>query len=348
MRSRRVASAVAVVVVAAVGGVALLDALRGARPAAQPGPEPPAVAGLSGRDLPPPGALAGRIVFAERDGCRLRVLDLPSLALGAPGPATGCRFWASPRGDFAVVTGAAEDSVLELVRLAGERPLLVRRLGEATSPPAWSADGTRLAWCAGPSTTMLELVAWRSERRPGCYPAFRPDGSLVTRQVTEEGLVVYRNGRVVTRPEPSAGRHVVGHGVLPDGRLLVAIQSRRDEAVLELWRGEALERTVPIETYGMIAQAFAVRLDLVGETEAAVTPPSNLSALRPDNLVSSIDFRDGRPADGLAEPPSGGVAFSPDGAWVAFSTGGEILVFAGGATEPAYTLPIAARAVAWR
>ena len=57
---------------------------------------------------------------------------------------------------------------------------------------------------------------------------------------------------------------------------------------------------------------------------------------------------DGRPADGLAEPPSGGVAFSPDGAWVAFSTGGEVLVFAGGATEPVYTLPIAAGAVAWR
>ena len=336
------------VVAAAIGAAALLDAVRGGRPAAQLSPELPAITGLSGRDLPPPGALAGRLVFAERDGCRLRVLDLQSLDLGQPGPATGCRFWASPRGDFAVVTGAAADGELELVRLGDERPLLAQRLGAATSPPTWSRDGTRLAWCAGTSTTLFELVTGRSERRRGCYPAFASDGSLVTRLVTEDGLVVLRNGQIVTRPEQAAGRHVVGHGVLPDGRLLVAIQSRRDEAVLELWRGETLERTLPIQTYGMIAQAFAVRLDLVGETEAAVTPPSNLSALRPDNLVSSIDFRDGRPADGLAEAPSGGVAFSSDGAWVAFSTGGEVLVFAGGATEPVYTLPIAAGAVAWR
>jgi hypothetical protein len=348
MTGGRLASAAAVVVAAAIGVAALFDAVRGDPPASPDGDPPLQIARLSGRDLPPPGALAGRLVFAERDSCRLRVLDLTSLVLGEPGPATGCRFWASPRGDVAVVTGTARDRALELIRLEGERPLLAQRLGAATSPPTWSRDGARLAWCTGTSTTLLELVTGRSERRRGCYPAFASDGSLVTRLVTEDGLVVLRNGQIVTRPEQAAGRHVVGHGVLPDGRLLVAIQSRQDEAVLELWRGEALERTLPIQTYGMIAQAFAVRLDLVDETEAAVTPPSNLSALRPDNLVSSIDFRDGRPVDGLAERPSGGVAFSPDGAWVALSTGGEILVFAGGASEPLYTLPVAAGAVAWR
>jgi hypothetical protein len=344
----RLASAAAVVVAAAIGVAALFDAVRGDPPASPVADPRPEIARLSGRDVPPPGALAGRLVFAESAGCRLRVLDLRSLALGRPGPATGCRLWVSPRGDLAVVTGATGDRALALVGIDGEQPLVLRRLGEATSPPTWSVDGARLAWCTGTSTTLLDVVSGRTDRRPGCYPAFSPDGSLVTRSVTENGLVVLRNGQIVTQPEQAAERHVVGHGVLPDGRLLVAIQSRRDEAVLELWRGEALERTLPIQTYGMIAQAFAVRLDLVGETEVAVTAPSNLSALRPDNLVSSIDFRDGRPADGLAERPSGGVAFSPDGAWVAFSTGGEILVFAGGASEPLYTLPVAAGAVAWR
>jgi hypothetical protein len=268
------------------------------------------------------------------------------VSLGEPGLPTGCRFWASPRGDLVAATTPSGDA-LALVTL-GPRPELVRRLGAADSPPSWSVDGARLAWCADGSTVVLDVVAGETGLRPGCYPVFEPTGALVTRRVTERGLEVLRDGRVVVRPGVDAERHVVGHAVLGDGRLVLAIHHRPDEAVLELWRGETLERTVPVRTYGMIAQAFGVRLDLGGRGEAAVTSPSNLSATIPDDLVSLVDLRAGRPVDGVAERPEGGVAWAPDGAWVAFSTGREILVFTRGASEPTYVLPIAATALAWR
>jgi hypothetical protein len=309
----------------------------------------PATAALpAGRDAPPPGALAGRLVYAESDGCRLRVLELASLSLGKPGPATGCRLWASPRGDFAVVTERGENAELRLARLDGARPLVVRTLGAADSPPTWSVDGTKLAWCTDGSTVVLDLVGGQGDGVPGCYPEFGSDGVLVTRSVTGTGLVVRRDGRVVVRPDTGLQRDVVGHGVLPDGRLVLAVHRRPDEAVLELWRGGELERTVPIRTYGMIAQAFGVSVDLGGETEAAVTPPSNLDAGEPDGVVTLVDFRNGRPIDGVVESPEGGVARSPDGAWVALSTGEEVLVFARGAGKPTFRIPLAARAIAWR
>jgi hypothetical protein len=348
---RRIGSAAAAVAVAAIAGVALADGVRGgpepvAKPAEQPAAAEPASATLSGADLPPRGALAGRLLYTEGEGCRLRALELRDLTLTEPGLATGCRFWASPRGDLAAAS-TPDGGGLAFVRVEG-RPELVRPLGAAESPPSWSLDGARLAWCSGGSTVVLEVATGERAPRPGCYPVFEPTGELVTRRVVETGLEVLRDGKVVVRPAPGTARRVVGHAVLGDGRLVLAIHGGPNDAVLELWRGETLQRTVPVRTYGMIAEAFGVRLDVAAVGEAAVTAPSNLGATTPDDLVSLVDLRAGRPVDGIAERPQGGVAWAPDGAWVAFSTGKQILVFARGASEPTYILPVAATALAWR
>lgn len=343
------------VVAAAIGALGVAAAVDGLTGGAEPALEagPPRHDRLRGPDVPPPGALAGRLVIAGRDGCKLQLLDLATLTLGKPGPAVGCRLWVSPRGDLAATAGPPGKGELRLVRL-GDRPTFARRLGQASSPPSWAPDGGRLAWCAGNETLVLDVDGGGTEVRRGCYPTFAPDGTLVTRARTETGLLVLRDDEVIVEPEVGDGRQVVGHGVLPDGRLALAVHRRTgagfDFAIeLELWGGSRLDDAVPINSYGVVAQAFGLHVEPApGGAEAAVTSPGSLVAPRPDDLVSLVDFRLGGPVAGLTERPYAGVAWSPDGAWLALSTGREILVFGLGRGEPAYVLPVAARALAWR
>jgi hypothetical protein len=356
MRARALGSAAALLVAAGVGIAAVVNAVTGGGGSApQPAASVAAADRLEGPDVPVPGVLPGRLVLAESDGCRLRLLDLPTLTLSDPGPSTACRLWVSPRGDLAAVAIRRPRGTLSLVRL-DERPVLDARLGEATSAPSWAPDGGRIAWCVEDSTTVLDVYEGGTESLPGCYPAYAPDGSLVTRAVTDTGLRLFRDGEPIDSPatQEEPGRRVVGHNVLPDGQLVVAIHRRYAEgpsyeAVLEVWRGAELTRTVPIHSYGVVAQAFGLRVvPSPAGFEAAVVSPESPIAPRPDALVSLVDFRVGGPLEGVTERPFGGISWSPDGGWLALSTGREILVFGRGRSEPAYVLPVAARSLAWR
>lgn len=354
MRARTLGSVAAVLVAVGVGVAAVASSIAGD---GADGPAPGSFVApanrVEGPDVPAPGALAGQLVLAESDGCELRLLDLQTLTLSDPGPETACRLWVSPHGDLAAV--AEPRGTLALVRL-GERPVLDRRLGAAVSAPSWAPDGVRIAWCADDSTTVLDVVAGGVVSIPGCYPAYAPDGSLVTRTVTETGLELFRDGEPVDSPaaREEPGRRVVGHNVLPDGQLVVAVHRRYGrglayEAVLEVWRGAELTRTVPIHSYGIVAQAFGLRVvPSPAGFEAAVVSPESPLAPRPDQLVSFVDLRVGGPVADVTERPFGGISWSPDGGWLAFSTGHEILVFGRGRSEPAYVLPVATRSLAWR
>lgn len=60
-----------------------------------------------------------------------------------------------------------------------------------------------------------------------------------------------------------------------------------------------------------------------------------------------LEFAGGRPAAELAGSRIGGVAWSPDGGWLALAASGEIEIFGESRSEPAYVLPIRVGAVGW-
>jgi hypothetical protein len=292
-------------------------------------------------------------------------LDLATLELGPHGQIEASALWLSPAGDRAVgarPVASGPDDELWLVRLDG-RPVLEERLGLASSAPSWSADGQRLAWCVGEGSVVLSLAGRERRRVPGCHPAFAPDGSLLTRVSAGRRTTVLRDGvpvldqedaaRVFPGGRPSGVTRVVGHGVTPDGLLAMAV-TRSDEGfrygmALELWRGAKLERTIPVPSYGPAAPFFGLRLSSSPSAgELAIVSPGRISSPRPEDLVAVVDLGSGGTVAGLTDPSYAGLVWSPDGSWLALSTGEEILVYGRGRTAPAYVLPLRARALAWK
>jgi hypothetical protein len=188
---------------------------------------------LEGPDVPPPGALPGRLLFAG-EGCKLHRLELPTGALVPTALSTGCSFWPSPDGERAVV--AVEDSAAEeghdlwLARLAGDADLV--RLGAARGDVAWSATGDRLAWCTEDGETVLAGADGSElDRLPGCRPRFTAGGSLLTtvnepdrRELLVDGEVLL-DEQALREPLPrGAGRiQTLGYDRRDDGLLAVVV-----------------------------------------------------------------------------------------------------------------------------
>jgi hypothetical protein len=63
-----------------------------------------------------------------------------------------------------------------------------------------------------------------------------------------------------------------------------------------------------------------------------------------EDLAASLHLPAGRPAPGFTV---GGLAWSPDGTWLALTISEEIRIFGASRSEPAYVLPVRARAVGW-
>jgi len=329
--------------VATVAAFAVLDAARRdpARESPAAGAEEATAPRISGPDVPPGGGLPGRIVFLAGPECRVRVLDLATLTLGPEGPATSCRLWASPRGDLVAFERASDEGPTVWLASTGSPPTRRNTLGPVASPPAWGPDGDRLALCRPDgSTVVVALDGEELDRVDGCHPRFAPDGRVVTRPG-------------VTGESPTIGRpRVVGHEVGADGTLAIAMlrseSALRLYLTLELLIGGRRERVLTMPQYGPTAGFYGLHVSIApGGQEVAVTTPDLLSPSRPDDLVALLDLRSGRAVDGFTEQRFRGLDWSPDGAWLALSTGDEVLVYGPARADPVYVLPLKARALGW-
>jgi WD40 repeat protein len=346
----------AVVLIAAA---AALDALRrGTSPTTVQAREE--TARLAGRLVPQPGALTGTLVFSSLAGCRPQLLSLETLRLERPGPSLECDLWVSPRGDLAVVSLApalglrgSRVALLELAR----QPELVRTLGIVRGEPSWSLDGERLAWCtaAGNTVVVVAETGARSEV-PGCRPRLAPDGSVLTRPASPLAPTLLRDGEVVlganelARGFPADGEgplDVVGYDARPDGLLaVVAVRfesGRRPRRLLQLWRERRLEAAIPLPElslpagYGRLGEH--VEFGPTGREVAVAFPGAGKPMVVVDLETRTL----------AVEPTSQhGFAWSPDGTWLALSTGEEVRVFGPERQDPVYVLPVGAAAIAWR
>jgi hypothetical protein len=356
----------AAIAVAAVGVAAAVDALTGGGPeAAGRAPTRPPAAALHGPYVPAPGALAGTLYVADpRDACRLRALDLATLALGPRGPTTACRVWAAPTGERAVVAREGEDGGrdLWLVEL-GDPPRIGSRLGPSRSAPSWSRDGERVAWCLDDGESVVaDLRTGERERLPGCFPRILADGAVVTTERGPLSSIVYVDGERALGPAELArgfapGRRggsprVLGDGIGPDGALVLAVSRPTGldaGGVLELWRSRSLTRAFGLEpVYGPAGAYFGFRIETSPDgSEAALVFPGAIARQERDDLAAFVDLRTGRPLGGLTELPFRALAWSPDGAWLALATGAEVGLYGAARDEPAYVLPFPAAALAW-
>jgi dipeptidyl aminopeptidase/acylaminoacyl peptidase len=351
--------------VAAVVALASLDAIRGGEdPPVGARAEAPSRAEIAGPFVPQPDALAGTLFFTDAS-CRLRALDLGRLTLGAPGPRTSCRLTVSPDGRYAVVNRRSPSGRrgLWLVRL-GKAPSLERLLGSSRSSPAWSPDGRFLAVCTSlQSSLVLELSTGRRRFVEGCHPVYLADGSLVTRGSSNGTLAVFANGRVqldlqdLEQAFPptidvESRPHVLGAAGAPDGSLLLAL-SRASEGkrvvVLGRWLDGRLSSAMPLPASALTSvgsYGLTIDVDPRGE-EAALVRPERLSRPVTESLEALVELGSGRLESTLRHGSYIGAAWSPDGAWLALTTGREIEIFGLDRSSPTYVLPVRARAIAW-
>ncbi len=316
--------------------------------AAAPKPE------LVGPAVPGPGTLAGTLTVTAGDGCRLQTVTLADASLGDEGPKTACDLWAAPTGTLAAVTRGHHGlwNELWLARL-GDPPKMLEELGFVQGDPIWSSDGARLAWCdPDAQTTVLTVATGERSTIRGCRPAFGGKGILTRPDDPVAGRLLL-DGETLLGPFdlnrpfrlPNAPIDVLGFDESADGLLAVAVVSFGDtlpRAVLELWRGRTLEGSISLPLLvvpGRGVLGELVRFSPTGREVVVGFPGAAIELL----IVDA-----GRRRISLELVPSSGFAWSPDGAWLARSTRGEIVIAGAERSEAAYVLPLAASDLAWR
>jgi hypothetical protein len=164
--------------------------------------------------------------------------------------------------------------------------------------------------------------------------------------------MVFVDGAFLTDPEPNPGERLVGQGAGSRG-LALAVQGPLDgleaETVLRLWRGGEPRRSLVLPLlYGPAAGFFGMRIELSPTgAEAAFIAPETLVSGRADDLAALVDLDNGRLSEQIEEPSFSGLAWSPDGTWLALATGDVVLVFGTPRVDPVYALPIDSGGIAW-
>jgi hypothetical protein len=149
MTMRRWATWVLLGGLAALGAVAIADALRGS-PTTGESQAPTISVALIPRNEPASSAMSGVLYYSNAtDECRLDGLRLPDLENAPPPKLRSCRFSVSPDGDTA---------------LPGD--------------VAWSPDGQLFARQIGSFVELNSIASANGLRLFGHAPAFKPDGRL--------------------------------------------------------------------------------------------------------------------------------------------------------------------------
>jgi WD40 repeat protein len=356
---RRAVSLLVLASIAVLAGAAANDALRrGDSP--KDASEPPKKFVLTGPNVPAPGALTGTLVFASQAGCRPRALELETVSLGEEGPSLECGLWVPANGELAAVSLRSElgmrGSQVALLHL-GEPPRLARELGTVRGEPSWSEDGRRLAWCTAASdTVVLDVHTGARDRVAGCRPTIAPDGSVLTRPAQLLTPTLLRDSEVELGleaflqpfpPDSDGPLDVIGYDARQDGLLAVVTvrfeSGRLPRRILQLWRGDRLERAIELPElnlpagYGRLGDR--VEFDPSGREVAVAFPGAG-------KQMVIVDVESGRIV--LKPTSQHGFSWSPDGTWLAVSTGDEIRILGPRRTEPAYVLPLGAASLAWR
>jgi hypothetical protein len=315
---------------------------------------------LRGGILPRPGELQGTLVFVSLADCRPQLLRFGTLTLGPAGPPVDCGLWVPPAGETGAISLEPalgfRGSRIALLQLT--EPLLVSdELAVARGEPSWSDDGDALAWCAEDGNTVVYLPQpRRRERVTGCRPTITPDGSVLTRSASPLASTLLEDGEPLLRrkdflegfPADSDGPlDVVGFDQREDGLLaVVAVRfeaGRRPRRVLQLWDGSHLEESILLPELTLPAGTGR----LGDRVEFGPTGREVAVAYRgAGKQMALVDLDRG---EVVVEPRNQhGFAWSPDGRWLAISTGEEIRIHGPNRGAPVYVIPVGAAAIAWR
>ncbi|HXV33453.1 MAG TPA: hypothetical protein VD769_05535 [Gaiellaceae bacterium] len=276
----------------------------------------------------PDGAASGLLVFTVPGGCELRAIDLRSgRMLEIPRLETNCELYA-PRVGTRVAYSVHDDwgtskRHFSILDLENPRASFGDYLGDWN--PAWSPDGSTLAWCDGRSGFELSR-GQRPKRLHECPQAYDPSGALAS--VNGREIVV--GGRPLLK-----ARGPVWHlawGV--DGSLAVLVEGRR----LDRYEGGR-----PAGTASLMPPS--------PEHPVTVWPPE----LAPDNCAAlSISGDVVRLIDlgcfqGDASQIFQGVYadWSPDGKWIAVAEPDAIVLHRVVGGEASVRLDMAAGQLAW-
>ncbi len=309
----------AVAIIAAIGALALLSWSSDGRTASHVSHDPrlatPATDLLR--------SARGTIWWVDA-GCRVELVRLPSGARVRGG--TGhCRLWPAPSGRVALAT--AGTSTAALLARDGARSILTSVFPRRTtleSSPTWAPDSSALAFCATrgaqPEVMRLQVSPTRYERplRHRCAATWTRGSRLIT----SDGHHVYGQGqRLIDRTLP-----LLVHGSRRSVEVTAMAESPAG-LVLALSDRAVPNRTmlVTVHPNGNVA-----RIDLV--------PRGTVDAIgvSPDGAWLSIGYQiTGATrivAMDAAKPPpavpalSRGLAFSPDGRFVAVALPGALRV----------------------
>src|SRR5919106_1718863 len=249
--------------------------------------------------------LRGVLTYSDED-CRLHALTLPDLAGHPAASERRCR-----------LTG--------VVRL---------RFGRPVGDP----QRVLVARCRSGQVEVSEPGGRLLGRAPGCFPAWRPDGTLTA--VRDGELVSLFPARVLLSRDDLA-RELEGDFELVEAtwlsqRTLAAVvratSPSSDRTVLAVFRGRRLVKR-PV--------AFGASM-----SGLRVSPDGGFVAARSSRGAIVLD-REGRRVP--VPTGLGALSWSPDGAWAAGTRGDEILFFPSGEPSAAgIPVPLAARDLVWR
>ena len=314
---------------------------------------------LRGPDVPPEGALPGRLwVVVPNAGpsgarCQMRAIDLGALELEPPGELQHCTLVdVADDGSYAVASDDALRLALFDLQDRPEKaldldPAFRERSPRSTRVASISADGKRVAWCtAGNESAVLEIDDATVQRAVGCDPRFGPDGELFTRTlppladgVLTEGQVVlagneFRQGLDLADGGPSS---LLAYDVGTDG--LIATKVRRvfgqPQPTVQLWSDGTLESFHRVSGLLPTLQASGVEL----------SPDATRIAFGwPGLLAGVLDFGFQRMSRTFENSP---YAWSPDGRWLAVGETSAVVIYARGSDAPTYRLPVATLMIAW-
>ncbi len=297
-----------------VGGLALVDSVRGCETSGTEATPPPPTAETTpptttSTDGPAPqeeapegwpqGDIPGVLSFVDADSCRIRSIGL---AGGRERPLTEYQtncggFW-GPRVSARLayeVDDVARRRFLIQISDTGQGP---RDYGHYTSttPLVWELDGQRVAWCDRRQGVEREVLG-KARRLPFCPLAYTPQGNLVH---AEGRRLVLGTTTLARAPAPIVWARFGTNGsfVVLAKRLL-----RRYEN-------------------GQPAGFFTLPNDWSGEPPVA-SPDTCSVAVPAESGIDLIDLCSGRGRTALSGHAA---AWSPDGEWLAIADS-QMIVF---------------------